>query len=64
MTRDHNVTTGKVYHSVIPRERRGDYLGRTVQVIPHITDEIKASIRRVSRRTSTSSHRRGRRHGR
>jgi hypothetical protein len=48
MTRDHNVTTGKVYHAVISRERRGDYLGRTVQVIPHITDEIKASIRRVS----------------
>ncbi len=48
MTREHNVTTGKVYHSVITRERRGDYLGRTVQVIPHITDEIKASIRRVS----------------
>jgi CTP synthase len=49
MTRDHNVTTGKVYHAVITRERRGDYLGRTVQVIPHITDEIKASIRRISR---------------
>ena len=49
MTRDHNVTTGKVYHSVITRERRGDYLGRTVQVIPHITDEIKAAIRRVSK---------------
>ncbi len=48
MTRDHNVTTGKVYHAVISRERRGDYLGRTVQVIPHITDEIKAAIRRVS----------------
>ena len=48
MTRDHNVTTGKIYHAVISRERRGDYLGRTVQVIPHITDEIKASIRRVS----------------
>jgi CTP synthase len=48
MTRDHNVTTGKVYHTVITRERRGDYLGRTVQVIPHITDEIKASIRKVS----------------
>jgi CTP synthase len=48
MTREHNVTTGKVYHSVIQRERRGDYLGRTVQVIPHITDEIKAGIRRVS----------------
>ena len=48
MTRDHNVTTGKVYHTVISRERRGDYLGRTVQVIPHITDEIKASIRNVA----------------
>ncbi len=48
MTRDNNVTTGKVYHTVIMRERRGDYLGRTVQVIPHITDEIKAAVRRVS----------------
>jgi CTP synthase len=44
-----NVTTGKIYGSVIAKERRGDYLGRTVQVIPHITDEIKASIRAVSR---------------
>jgi CTP synthase len=48
VTRDHNVTTGKVYFSVIQKERRGDYLGRTVQVIPHITDEIKSSIRRVA----------------
>jgi CTP synthase len=48
VTRDHNVTTGKVYFSVIQKERRGDYLGRTVQVIPHITDEIKASILAVS----------------
>ena len=48
MTKDHNVTTGKVYSSVISKERRGDYLGRTVQVIPHITDAIKASIRRVA----------------
>jgi CTP synthase len=47
-SRDHNITTGKVYFSVIQKERRGDYLGRTVQVIPHITDEIKAMIRRVS----------------
>src|SRR4029450_766660 len=44
-------TTGKVYFSVIQKERRGDYLGRTVQVIPHITDEIKASVRRVRRDT-------------
>jgi CTP synthase len=40
-----NITTGKIYGSVIAKERRGDYLGRTVQVIPHITDEIKSSIR-------------------
>ena len=51
VTRDHNVTTGKVYYSVIQKERRGDYLGRTVQVIPHITDEIKASIRKIARAT-------------
>ena len=51
VTRDHNITTGKVYFSVIQKERRGDYLGRTVQVIPHITDEIKAGVRRVARDT-------------
>jgi len=44
-TRDNNWTTGKIYLSVIQKERRGDYLGRTVQVIPHITNEIKDSIR-------------------
>jgi CTP synthase len=49
VTREHNVTTGKVYFSVIQKERRGDYLGRTVQVIPHITDEIKTCIRRAAR---------------
>ena len=43
--RDNNFTTGKIYHSVITKERRGDYLGGTIQVIPHITDEIKNSIR-------------------
>ncbi len=41
---DNNFTTGKIYHSVITKERRGEYLGGTVQVIPHITDEIKKSI--------------------
>src|SRR5690606_23887630 len=41
-----NYTTGKIYRSVIQKERRGDYLGSTVQVIPHITDEIKAAIRK------------------
>ncbi len=45
LTKDNNFTTGKIYHSVITKERRGDYLGGTVQVIPHITDEIKNSIR-------------------
>ena len=43
----HNYTTGKIYESVIAKERRGDYLGKTVQVIPHITDEIKDAMRRV-----------------
>ncbi len=42
-----NVTTGKIYKSVIERERRGDYLGKTVQIIPHITDEIKHRIKKV-----------------
>ena len=48
-TRNNNWTTGKIYLSVIQKERRGDYLGGTVQVIPHITNEIKDSIRGVSR---------------
>ncbi|MBI2981067.1 MAG: CTP synthase [Deltaproteobacteria bacterium] len=48
LTKSNNVTTGKIYESVITKERRGDYLGRTVQVIPHITDEIKARIMKVS----------------
>jgi CTP synthase len=46
-TRNHNWTTGKIYLSVIQKERRGDYLGRTVQVIPHITNEIKEALRQV-----------------
>ena len=48
MTRDNNVTAGRIYHSVIMRERRGDYLGATVQVVPHITDEIKRSITKLA----------------
>jgi CTP synthase len=48
-TRDNNWTTGKIYLSVIQKERRGEYLGRTVQVIPHITNEIKDSIRSAAR---------------
>ena len=48
LTRDNNSTTGKIYQTVIEKERRGDYLGKTVQVIPHITNEIKATIKRLS----------------
>jgi CTP synthase len=48
-TKNSNWTTGKIYQSVIQKERRGDYLGRTVQVIPHITNEIKDAIRSVSK---------------
>ena len=44
LNRNSNVTTGKIYWSVISKERRGDFLGRTVQVIPHITNEIKARL--------------------
>ncbi len=49
VTKDSNITTGKIYYSVINKERRGDYLGKTVQIIPHITDEIKSSIKKVAR---------------
>ncbi len=49
MTSDHNITTGKVYQTVIDKERRGDYLGKTVQIIPHVTNEIKERITKVAR---------------
>ncbi|XP_020572782.1 CTP synthase-like [Phalaenopsis equestris] len=48
LTKDNNITTGKIYQSVINKERRGDYLGKTVQVVPHITDAIKNRIESVS----------------
>jgi CTP synthase len=51
LTRVNNVTTGQIYASVIDKERRGDYLGATVQVIPHITNEIKAQIKRVAEKS-------------
>ena len=51
LQRDSNVTTGSVYQTVIQKERRGDYLGDTVQVIPHITNEIKSRIKRLGQRT-------------
>ena len=48
LTQSNNVTSGRVYERIITKERRGDYLGKTVQVIPHVTNEIKAAIRKVS----------------
>lgn len=48
MTRDNNCTAGRIYEQIITKERRGDYLGKTVQVIPHVTNEIKAAIRKIS----------------
>jgi CTP synthase len=48
LTRDNNWTTGRIYETILTKERRGDYLGKTVQVIPHVTDEIKAIIKKVS----------------
>jgi CTP synthase len=48
MTRDNNCTAGRIYETIISKERRGDYLGKTVQVIPHVTNEIKAAIRKVA----------------
>src|SRR5579883_3498203 len=48
LSRDNNLTTGRIYEQIIAKERRGDYLGKTVQVIPHVTNEIKAAMRKVS----------------
>jgi CTP synthase len=48
LTRDNNWTTGRIYETILTKERRGDYLGKTVQVIPHVTDEIKNIIKKVS----------------
>lgn len=49
-SRDHNVTTGKIYQTIIERERKGEYLGKTVQVIPHVTDEIKRRFTLLAQR--------------
>ncbi len=51
LSSDHNITTGKVYKAVIDKERRGDFLGKTVQIIPHITDEIRNTITSVAKKT-------------
>ncbi|MEQ1884405.1 MAG: CTP synthase [Bryobacteraceae bacterium] len=48
LTQSNNLTSGRIYENIISRERRGDYLGKTVQVIPHVTNEIKAAARKVS----------------
>jgi CTP synthase len=56
VTRSHNVTAGQVYDAILSKERRGDYLGRTVQVIPHVTDEIKRRILGLSLATQCDVH--------
>ncbi len=48
LTRENNWTTGRIYESILTKERRGDYLGKTVQVIPHVTDEIKSAFRKIA----------------
>ena len=52
LSQNSNVTTGKIYSSVLKKERRGDYLGGTVQVIPHVTNEIKERVFRAGRETN------------
>jgi len=56
VTRGHNVTAGQVYDAILSKERRGDYLGRTVQVIPHVTDEIKQRITGLALATQAQVH--------
>ncbi len=53
LSRKHNITTGQIYYSVIMKERKGEYLGQCVQIIPHVTDEIKRWIREVAHETSS-----------
>jgi len=54
LTRDHNITTGQIYLSVIQRERQGEFLGKCVQIIPNVTDEIKKRIRRLAHSTRST----------
>jgi CTP synthase len=54
LTRDNNLTTGRIYEQIITKERRGDYLGKTVQVIPHVTNEIKNAMRKVAADTEVT----------
>ncbi len=55
LTLDNNVTTGMVYQTVIEKERKGDYLGRCVQIVPHVTDEIKRRIRKVAKESDAEA---------
>jgi CTP synthase len=55
LTRDNNLTTGRIYEQIITKERRGDYLGKTVQVIPHVTNEIKNAMRKVAAAATTGT---------
>src|SRR3974377_2179288 len=54
LSRDNNWTTGRIYEQIIAKERRGDYLGKTVQVIPHVTNEIKAAMKKVGQETDVA----------
>jgi CTP synthase len=54
LTRDNNLTTGRIYEQIITKERRGDYLGKTVQVIPHVTNEIKGAMKKASQEVDVS----------
>ena len=62
LTRANNLTSGRIYEQIIQRERRGDYLGKTVQVIPHVTNEIKAAVEEAGGRSGCGDLR-NRRHG-
>lgn len=55
LTKNHNITTGQIYGEVIEKERAGDYLGRTVQIIPHVTDVIKDRIKKVARESEVEA---------
>src|ERR1700751_5840132 len=54
LSRKSNLTTGRIYETIIQKERRGDYLGKTVQVIPHVTNEIKAAIKKIRGQTDVT----------
>jgi CTP synthase len=56
LTRDNNITAGKIYQHVIERERKGDYLGKTVQIVPHLTDALQDWIERVTRIPVDDTH--------